>query len=333
MTGRSRSAAAWWKRKDNMEDWSRFLIVFADILVPLFLGKSLRARGIAREWMRFLIRANVVGALSGLSLISFWSLRVSAELLWLPLSILPICFLPIPLFYLLEKRRFSDPRDQGSYFLAMILGNIGTLAGLCAYTLFGETGFAYIQLIAVPQVLVIVLFCFPAAQRFYDRWASSGETRHARLRLRDMLLTWNQLPAACVAAGLLLGASGVHRPEGVSAVFTVLIHASAWLGMIPVGYDLDMEGVRKYARTLWPLFPVKFLYLPVCIGAMTRCVTGDPVILWCAVLAAAAPTAIFAVAASQLYRLNVDIAESAFLTTTAVFLFLVYPLIYYFART
>lgn len=146
-----------------MEDWSRFLIVFADILVPLFLGKTLRAQGIAREWMRFLIRVNVVGALSGLSLISFWSLRVSAELLWLPLSILPICFFPIPLFYLLEKRRFSDPRDQGSYFLAMILGNIGTLAGLCAYTLFGETGFAYIQLIAVPQVLVIVLFCFPAA--------------------------------------------------------------------------------------------------------------------------------------------------------------------------
>lgn len=308
----------------------RFLLVFLDILAPLLLGRWLRRRGLSQEWVRRLIRVNVVGAFSGLSVISFWSLRVAPELLWLPLSVLPICFLSLPVFYLWEKKRFSDPRDQGSCLIATMLGNVGTLAGLCAYTLYGETGFAYIQLIAVPQILVIVLYCFPAAQRYYDRWAG-GDGAHKRARLRDMLLTWNQLPALCVLAGLALGAAGVDRPPAVETVFTVLIHASAWMGMIPVGYSLDMAGVRKYARVMWPLFPVKFLYLPACLAVMTRLVTDDAVILWCVVLAAAAPTAIFAVAAAQLYRLNVDMAEASFLTTTLAFLFVVYPVIYVLA--
>lgn len=49
--------------------------------------------------------------------------------------------------------------------------------------------------------------------------------------------------------------------------------------------------------------------------------------------AAAAPTAIFAVASSQLYGLNVNLAESSFLTTTLAFLFVLYPVIYWWEKT
>lgn len=311
-----------------MGDHTRFVLVLIDILVPLYVGHLLQRWGMAREWVRLLIRCNVVGICSLLALFSFWSLRVAPELLWMPLSILPICFLPLPLYWLWERRRFTDPRDQGSYVITMMLGNIGTLAGLCAYSLYGETGFAYIQLIAVPQVLVVVLFVFPLAHRYYEAWATGGSTGRHGVRLREALLTWNQLPVVCVAAGLLLGAFGVPRPEAAAPIFTALIHISAWMGMISVGYDLHLAGVRRYARQLWPLFPVKFLYLPLLLFAMTRLITQDPVILWCVVLAAAAPTAIFAVTSAQLYRLNVDMAEAAFLTTTAAFLFLIYPIIY-----
>lgn len=314
-----------------MEEYLRFFMVFADILIPMCIGRLLRRWGLAREWVRLLIRINVVGAISILSVISFWSLHATAELLWLPISILPICFLSVPVFYLLDKHRFTDPRDQGSYLIVMMLGNIGTLAGLCAYVLYGEIGFAYTQLIAVPQILVIVLFCFPAAQRYHDLWANGEQSVKHKTRLRDLLLTWNQLPAVGVLVGLPLSELSVPRPEAISTAFTFLIHASAWMGMIPVGYDLNFSGVRAYAWKLWPIFPVKFLYLPLCLAAMTLCFTDNPMLLWCVVLSAAAPTAIFAVAATQLYGLNVDIAESSFITSTLAFLFVVYPFIYYLA--
>lgn len=147
---------------------SRFFVVFADILLPLALGMALRRWGLSRDILRLIIKANVVGVASFLSLVSFWPVHVTRELLWLPVSILPICFLPVLIFYLFQKNRFTNPLDQGSYLISMMLGNIGTLAGLCAYVLYGEVGFAYVQLIAVPQILVIVLFCFPMAQRFYE---------------------------------------------------------------------------------------------------------------------------------------------------------------------
>ena len=306
---------------------SRFFIVFADILLPLLLGMVLRRRGLSREILRMVIKANVVCVATFLSLVSFWTVHVTRELLWLPISILPICFIPVLLFYGFQKNRFTNPLDQGSYMISMMLGNIGTLAGLCAYVLFGEKGFAYVQLIAVPQILVIVLYCFPMAQRFYEIGTGSGEK--GKPNFLRLLLTPNQLPALGVAAGLLLSGLHVERPEAVGTLFTVLIHVSAWMGMMPVGYDLRLGSVGTYALKLWPIFPVKFILLPAILYGLTILFVKDPVMITCVVLSAGAPTAIFAVAASQLYGLNVDMAESSFVTTTLAFLFILYPLVYW----
>lgn len=306
---------------------SRFFIVFADILLPLLLGMVLRRWGLSREILRMAIKANVVCVATFLSLVSFWTVHVTRELLWLPISILPICFIPVLLFYGFQKNRFTNPLDQGSYMISMMLGNIGTLAGLCAYVLFGEKGFAYVQLIAVPQILVIVLYCFPMAQRFYEIGTGSGEK--GKTNFLRLLLTPNQLPALGVAAGLLLSGLHVERPEAVGTLFTVLIHVSAWMGMMPVGYDLRLGSVGTYALKLWPIFSVKFILLPAILYGLTILFVKDPAMITCVVLSAGAPTAIFAVAASQLYGLNVDMSESSFVTTTLAFLFVLYPLVYW----
>lgn len=160
---------------------SRFLIVFADILLPLALGMGLRKWGLSREILRLVIKANVVVVATFLSVVSFWSVHVTRELLWLPVSIIPICFLPVLVFYLFEKKRFTSPLDQGSYMISMMLGNIGTLAGLCAYVLYGERGFAYVQLIAVPPCIISPLSSrrrFTSAKIFSPIWCFSRRCRN-----------------------------------------------------------------------------------------------------------------------------------------------------------
>ena len=186
---------------------------------------GLRRWGLSKDILHWIIKANVVGVSTFLSIVSFWSVQVTAELLWLPISTLPICFLPVAVFYALERHRFSDAREQGSYLISMMLGNIGTLAGLCAYVLFGAVGFAYVQLIAVPQILIIVLFCFPMSQYYYDKWANHGEGKKMEIHLLRLLCTWNQLPAVGVVIGLTLAGLGVEKPQAVTTLFTILIHA------------------------------------------------------------------------------------------------------------
>ena len=102
--------------------------------------------------------------------------------------------------------------------------------------------------------------------------------------------------------------------------------------MVPVGYDLNLSAAKEYGGRLWPIFPVKFILLPAVMYFLTSVFVSDATILTCVVLAAAAPTAIFAVASSQLYGLNVNLAESSFLTTTLAFLFVLYPVIYWWEK-
>lgn len=308
----------------------RFLIVFIDIVIPFCLGLWLKKAGLSPEIMRLVIRTNVVPVTTALSLISFWTIHLTPVLILLPLSVIPICFLPVLFFYACESRRFADPREKGSYLVSMMMGNIGTMAGLCAYILFGETGFAYVQLIGMPQVLIFVLFCFPMAQYYYALWKNQGKAERPKLKAAELLLTWNQLPAVGVLVGMGLGYFDVTRPAFVGYVFTALIHISAWMGMISVGYGTDMKRARSYVRRLWMLVPVKFLALPLIMYNLLKCVTDDQTVIACILLASAAPTAIFSVMTAQLYDLNVDLAESSFLSTTILFLLTIYPLAYWF---
>ena len=67
-------------------DWERILLVFTDILLPLAAGYLLKIHNLmpqkACDW---LIRFNVVVMVTVLTLMSFWVLPLSAQLLWLPL--------------------------------------------------------------------------------------------------------------------------------------------------------------------------------------------------------------------------------------------------------
>lgn len=313
-----------------MDNNYRFLIVFIDVLIPFFIGMWLKKNGFSHEWMRCIIRLNVVAVTTVLSVISFWELKITPELLWLPVSVIFICFIPAVFVFLFDRHRFSDPREQGSYLIVQMMGNIGTLGGLCAYVLYGEQGFAYMQMIGMPQVIVIVLFCFPAAQYYYDMWKYGNADRKRGFNLFQALFTWNQLPVVGIAAGILLAEGEVPKPAAVSLLFSALIHVNAWLGTIPVGYGINIGGTKKYYRHIWKTVPIKFILLPAVLWGMTRLITDDQMILSCVVLSAGVPAALCSVVAAQLYRLNVDLTEAGFLLTTGIFLFLIYPLFWWY---
>ena len=182
------------------------------------------------------------------------------------------------------------------------------------------------------QTILLVLAVFPMAQFYCLQHENHGGTGKVSLRVRDILLSWNQLSILGMAAGLLLNAAGIARPPAVGMAFEGLIHFGAWFGMLPVGALINLHRTRRYAPYTLDLFILRFLVMPAFMFAISYPFVRDPVLLGAIIVFSVTPGAINSVTAAKLYRLNVDFTISGFLTTSIAFFFLVYPALYFLLR-
>lgn len=312
----------------------RILYVFTDLIMPLALGYYLHQKHIISDTLcNQLIRFNIIIVCTVLSLLSFWVLPLSPELLWLPLFGFLYVLLPGLIGAVLFARKHRNLLDRGAYMMSAMLSNIGTLAGLCAFILYNEIGFAYAQIIGTFQNILLVLLCFPLAQYYQTKHAAAQQKTRLHFNLREMFLTWNQLSVLGMLAGILLHISGMERPPVLGSFFQSLVHIGAWSALLPVGYLVDFRRARLYYHQVLDLIPLRFLIVPFVIYGIARLLFQDQILLSTLLIIASAPTAINAVLTSRLYKLNVDLAVASFLTTTVIFLFIIFPAFFFYIQT
>ena len=305
----------------------RILYVFTDLATPLLAGYIAYQRGrISDALCNALIRFNIIVMATLLAVLSFWVMPLSKSLLWLPLFSALFMLVPGSIAYLTFARRHKDALSRGAYYMSAMLTNIGTIAGLSAFILYDETGFAYVQIVSSFQVGLLVLVCFPLAAMFRAQGAKEGTRVH--LSLRELFLTPNQVPVLGLIAGLALNVFGVERPAVLAAAFQALVHIGAWTALFPVGCLVDFSRARPYIKKTADLIPLRFLLTPLIFFGLCRLLFADSVLIGSVLLIAAAPTAINAVLTARLYKLNVDLTVASFLVTTVIYLLLFYPLFF-----
>ena len=171
---------------------------------------------------------------------------------------------------------------------------------------------------------------FSHRQSFRDKhFGAPMEESASRWKVfRERFFGWNQVSLLGMAGGALLNANGVLRPEEFTPVFQWTVHVNAWVGMLPVGFLIDFRAAAPYYRNVVDLIPLRFVILPLLCWYTAHLVFTDTVLLNTLLVIASTPTAINAVLTAQLYRLNVDLVVAAFLLTTVLFLFAVFPVIF-----
>lgn len=92
---------------------------------------------------------------------------------------------------------------------------------------------------------------------------------------------------------------------------------------------MDFEEMKKYWRGTIDLIPIKFIATPFLTYFFAKLVISDVKILNTIIVLASAPTAINAVITVKLHNLNLNIAMASFVLTTAVFIFIVYPVLFF----
>ena len=142
----------------------RFLFVFTDLIAPLVAGYFCRRYNIITDkFCNKLIKINIRIIVSILSFLSFWTLKISLDLLWLPVFGILVCVFPGLIAKFTFASSYKNLNDRGAYMMSSMLSNIGTLSGLCAFIVYGIQGFAYLQIVAMFQTLFTLCFCVPLA--------------------------------------------------------------------------------------------------------------------------------------------------------------------------
>lgn len=298
-----------------------------DLLFPLVIGYVLRVKQqLSPGFFDKMISYNILLLYPVLSILSFWVLPLTWNLMWLPVFGGLLCFIPGLIAYLISKNKYDSSLDMGSYILAAMLSNVGTLGGLCAFILYGEAGFAYTQLVGLMQTVVLFLVCYPLAQYYYSQ--EQGDTQ-SKISLGTLLWNRNQLPVVGLIIGLMLYCFHVPRPEILGEVFNPLVHLAAWTALIPVGYVTEFSAIKKYYASTFDLVPLKFIITPLLSYVIARVVFTDPIMVNTIVILASTPTAINAVIAAKVHNLNVHIATASFVVTTVLFLLVVFPILFF----
>lgn len=309
---------------------SRILYIFLDIVLPLAVGYALKQRRLmSPAQCNFLIRFNIICIMSVLALLSMWVLPLKPDLLSLPFFAFFNAFFPLAIIFLLHRqRRFTDKIDKGSYLISAMPSNAASLGGLCGYLLYGEIAFAYAQLLGVFQNLVMFFVLFPMAYYYHNSGQSANIPAFLKSNWKNIFINWNQLSIVAIIAGILLYISGVPRPAVLGQFFQGLVHVNAWAALLPVGYLIEFSHLKVYCKPTLDLIPIKMILTPAVSYILAVQFTSDPVLLGALLIMMATPCAINALITTRLYDLNVNLSMAPFITTTILYILILYPAFY-----
>lgn len=308
-----------------MEILLRLSVLFIDMVIPWILGYTAAQTKYRSERVCvFLLNANIIVFWPVMGILSMWSIRLEKSLLLL--VVLGIIHYAVPgiLGWFECKRKFTNPLDQGSYFLMALLPNNITIGFISSFILFGETGVALTQIMTACAMPINFLVSYPLGQYFGNLGGVSGIPKPT---IKNLLFSKNQLPTLGVLIGVILNFSGLERPEFFSTVLAMTVHISAWAFLYSVGHSMEFSHMKKYWKVGFEVLKYKFIVAPIAVATFAYLFFTDLTIIGTAIIISFSPIAIFAIVISQAYRLNHHMTITGMLISHVVFAAVIFPIL------
>ena len=304
---------------------SRLSLLFIDIFFPWIFGYFIgHSRFKNDNLCKHLLTFNMVVFWPVINIFSMWVLKLDIALLWLPVLGLISYLAPGLVGWVMSKRRYSNPLDQGSYLLAAIMPNNITIGMIAAFILYGEQGVAISQMMSAVAVPISFLICYPLAEYYAHLGKVEGAKRPT---VWNLIVSKNQLPLIGLIFGLCLNFSGISRPEVFGDVVAVFVHVSAWAFLFPVGHSMKFSAMKQYLPISIEMLSYKFLITPIAVALSVYFLFSDPTIIGTAIVIGFSPVAIFSIVISQIYHLNYHMAITGVLVSHVVFSIIIFPLL------
>ncbi len=209
-----------------------------------------------------------------------------------------------------------EPKKAGSLFTSGMFSNISAMAAFVAFTVLGEEGYACVQLFALFEQPLYFLVGFPLSYEI-----SKGGLANFRIRGRTLLEKPVVLaPIGAVVAGFALHASGLEKPAVLSSAASIVVPTITVLFGLALGFTLRITATKRYLKEILFAHAVKFVVVPAVIlaaGAVAGLPeVGDGLPFKALLVSSFVPVAFMAAVPPAIYGFDVDLANSAWLTTT-----------------
>jgi len=299
---------------------AKFVFMAGCIYVPLAVGyicrraglvDAARSKGISR-WVVLLLEPLI-------ACFAAWHLDLSSlgQVLAVPvvgalvsLALLGAGFLLLPLVD-------GTPRHRGAFVLCAMISNIGMgMGGFIAYMLHGVPAQSLVVLY-VAHFYPVVFVIGVALAGYYTTGAHTPLRKTLAGMVRNPIII---APTAGLAVGLLLNVADVAHPDALGMANAVALPTGVCLYAFSIGLTLRLGRIGKYARELGILSVVKFVVGPA-VGVAVVFALGQwgayDGLLWrVALIEGAMPVGVFATVIANLYDLDRDLANSAWIVTT-----------------
>lgn len=303
-----------------MSPEAKFAVMAACIYLPLGLGYLARKAGCVNPAVsKPLQRINVLTLEVLVAFVGCWTLDLSSpgRALLVPVigSLVSVGLLGVG-FAVSGVMGHTGTR-RGAFVVCAMMSNIGmSLGGFVCYMFHGAAG----QSLAVAYTSHFLPVCYVVAVAVASYYAVGS-----RMGTRELLVDMVRnpilvVPIAAMVLGIVMNVAGAAMPgwvmpvNGVAVVVLVSVHSFA------IGLTLRLSRVRGYWREVAALTVMKFAVGPLIgvgvVYALGQWGAFDGVLWRVVVIEGAMPVAIFATIVSNLFDLDRDLANTAWVLTT-----------------
>ncbi len=217
--------------------------------------------------------------------------------------------------------------QTGSMFCCGTFTNIGALGGLVCVLFLGEQSIALVALYRLCEDFYYFAVGMPVARRYGVEEGRGGGKSLLAVACDPVLLG----VLAALGAGVLLNWLNVPRPAWGGPLASAMVLLATVLFLTAIGMSLRLSRVRNYTRQWLCVALIKFFCAPALICALAALAGlgqvdgGLP--LKTVLIVSCMPVAMNALVPPSLYRLDLDLANTCWICTTAS-LVLILPLLF-----
>lgn len=220
-------------------------------------------------------------------------------------------------------------RDKAVLYSCGSFTNIGSIGSLVCYFFYGEIGFALVALYKMFEEISYYTVGFPLI-RFY-----SGSTDNSQSLFKRLVgVLTDPFVAAALSAffiGLFLNLTNIPRPQFFGTITAVFVPAGTFVLLVSIGLGMRFSSISNYVPEVALISAIKFIMVPI-FGCSLAYFFGlhklnDGLIFKVVLILTSMPVAFNALVAASIYDLDLDMANSCWLGTTAC-LVVVLPLLY-----